>query len=218
MSRSSVAVLTLSLFVILCASLAHANSVELLNFAGLKDGQPVGNFYNGGSGIGDTPNWGITFSSNVVGLLPSTVGGSGGFGADPTASAYLYINNNSLGIMNVAGGFGSGLNFFYASLANETITVWSGANGSGTILATMTLSSSCAGTPSNCIWFDAGMHFAGTAQSVTFSAPGGVQAIGIADITLGQSTTAVPEPSSLYLLATGLLSICVGQLRRFIRT
>ncbi len=215
MVRSVSAALTLSLCILLSASFAHANSVDLLTFAGLKDGQAVGNFYNG-AGVAGTPNYGVTFSSNFIGLRPSTLGGSGALPADPLSTPYIYINSSTLpGIMNVAGGFSSGLNFFYVALSNETITVWSGANGTGTVLASMTLSASCTGSPSNCIWFDTGLSFSGTAQSVTFSGPG--NGIGISAITLGQSTTAVPEPSPIYLLGTGLLCIGTYQLRRFIR-
>jgi PEP-CTERM motif len=214
MARSIGAALTLSLWFLLSASVAHANSVEFLNFTGLKDGQPVGNFYNG-AGVASTPNYGVTFSSNFIGLVPASLGGSGAFAPDPTSSPYIYINNSSLGIMNVAGGFSSGLNFFYASLSNESITIWSGINGTGTALATTTLSASCSGFPSGCIWFNAGLNFSGTAESVTFSGP--ANGIGISDITLGQSTSAVPEPSSIYLLGAGLLGIGASQVRRFMR-
>ena len=215
MVRSVSAALTLSLLLLLSASFAHANSVDLLTFQGLQDGQAVGNFYNG-AGVASTPNYGVTFSSNFIGLRPSTLGGSGALPADPISSPYIYINSSTLpGIMNVASGFTSGLNFFYVALSNETITVWSGANGTGTVLASMTLSASCSGSPSNCIWFDAGLSFSGTAQSVTFSGPG--NGIGVSVITVGQSTTAVPEPSPIYLLGTGLLCIGTYQLRRFIR-
>jgi hypothetical protein len=159
----------------------------------------------------------VTFSSNVIALRPSSLSvGGGGLGPDPNSTPYIYISNSTLpGIMNVAGGFTSGLNFFYASLANETITVWSGTNGTGSILASMSLSGSCSSSPGGCQWFDTGLSFSGTAQSVTFSGP--ANGIGISNITLGQSTTAVPEPSSIYLMGIGLLGIGTFQLRRFIR-
>jgi hypothetical protein len=214
MPRSVSAAVMLSLWFFLSASFAHANSVELLTFIGLQDGQPVGNFYNG-AGLASTPNYGVTFS-NFIGLRPTSRGGSGGLPPDPASTPYIYINSSTLpGIMSVAGGFSGGLNFFYASLSSETITVWSGANGTGTALATMTLSASCSGAPSSCIWFDAGLSFSGTAKSVTFSGPG--NGIGISAITLGQSITALPEPSSIYLLGTGLLGLCTRQVCRFMR-
>jgi hypothetical protein len=208
--------LTLSLLFLPFAS-AHANSVELLNFIGLQSGQPVGTFYDG-NGLPGTPNYGIFFSSNFIGLRPSSSSlGGGGLGPDLTSTPYIYISNSTLpGVMNVENGFTSGLNFFYASLANENVTVWSGINGTGTVLASMTISASCSGSPTGCLWFDTGLHFLGTAESVTFSGPG--NSIGLSNITLGQSITAVPEPSSIYLLGIGLFGICAYQFRRIVRS
>jgi len=219
MARSVSAALTLSLWLLLSAPFAHANSVDLMNFIGLQNGQPVGNFYNG-AGVPSTPNYGVTFSSNFIGLRPSSLGaGAGGLLPDPSSTPYIYINGGTLATMNVAGGFSSGLNFYYQSLAGETVTVWSGTGGSGTILAMRTISASCPSVAS-CpnLWGDVAISFSGAAKSVTFSGPGNLNNIGIADITLGQSITALPEPSSIYLLGTGLLGIVAYQIRRFILT
>jgi len=48
---------------------------------------------------------------------------------------------------------------------------------------------------------------------VTFSGP--ANELGLADITLGSNSTAVPEPSTIYFLATGLTGLSVGSIRRF---
>ncbi|MFZ0759328.1 MAG: hypothetical protein WAM69_05195 [Candidatus Sulfotelmatobacter sp.] len=214
MARYFSAAVVVSLWVLLSAPFAHANSVVLMNFIGLQDGQAVGNFYNGG-GVADTMNYGVTFSSNFVGLRSTSREGAGALPPAPGSTPYIYINSNTMpGVMNVAGGFGSGLNFFYAALSSETITVWSGSNGTGTALATMTVSPSCSLSAGNCTWFDTGLDFSGTAKSVTFSGP--ANGIGLSDITLGQGRTALPEPSSIYLLETGLLGICAYKIRRFI--
>lgn len=210
-------VLTLSLSLLLSASLAYANS-ELLNFNSLQNDQPVGNFYNG-AGPGNTPNYGVTFSSNIFGLRPTSVGGAGNFSPDPTASPAIFINGagpNVTGSMNVANGFSSGINFFYTAAFQETVTVWSGTNGTGTVLATITLSANNAGCvgPAYCNWSNIGVSFTGTGESVTFTGTG--NGIGISDITIGQSTTAVPEPSSIYLLGSGLAGLCSRKIRRCI--
>lgn len=209
----------LLLLVLLSASFASANSVVLLNFNYLQDGQQVGNFYNGGSGNAGVPNFGVTFSSNFYGLLSEFRGGSGAYSPDPTGTPVIFINGTMgttvTGSMNVTSGFSSGINFFYTAAFQETAKIWSGANGTGTLLATITLApndGNCT-TVGYCNWTDVGATFSGTAGSVTFTGP--ANGIGLSDITLGQSTTAVPEPSSIYLLGTGLACFCVLGIRRF---
>jgi hypothetical protein len=223
-SLSSALVLLVLLFVSISA---HANSGELLSFQGIQDMQAVGNFYNG-AGISITPNYGISFSSNFFGLRSVFNGGSGNFSATPVGNPAIFISNGSgpngaivMGTMNVAPGFSNGLNFFYtagfATNQAETITVWSGANGTGTVLATMTLSNnnSACSAPLYCNWSNAGLSFSGTAHSVTFSGP--ANELGLADITVGSSTSAVPEPGTMYLFGSGLLAISLGSVRRYFR-
>jgi hypothetical protein len=94
------------------------------------------------------------------------------------------------------------------------VTVWSGTNGSGTMLATITLSSNAGGScggPSFCTWTSAALPFLGTAKSVVFrgSVP---NQFGVSDITIGSTRSAIPEPSSLLLMGTGLVGL-YGSLR-----
>jgi hypothetical protein len=222
MVRSMLKVAILVTAVIVSAVSAFADSGELLTFQGLNDMQPVGNFYNG-AGLGSTPNYGVTFSSNFFGLTSIQNGGAGNFSATPTTTPAIFINGSTgapaTGVMNVAPGFANGLNFYYTAGftggQTETVTVWSGANGTGTVLATIVLgnnNSSCS-FPAYCTWSVAGASFSGTAHSVTFSGP--ANELGLADITIGSSATAIPEPSSIYLLGSGLMAISVSKLRRF---
>jgi len=225
MTRSISRAAFLSIVLILSAS-AYASSGELLNFSGLGDLQQVGNFYNG-SGLTSTPNFGVTFSSNFYGLLPAPAG-HGNYAKTPTGQPAIFIcgatcgsgaGMMATGTMNVNSGFSSGLNFFYSFLATkpgqtETVTVWSGANGTGTVLATISLSSNaCSGPVFYCTWSTVGLSFSGTAHSVTFTGP--ADQLGLSDITVGSSSTAVPEPSSIDLLGTGLAGISLGSLRRY---
>jgi hypothetical protein len=218
MSRAVSSALAMSLWILLSASFAHANSVDLLTFGGLKNGQEVANFYQS--------KFGITFSSGLIAYFPTNsvnggpVGGQVNYtplqlsGAGPNQDPAVFMTSN-MGSINIASGFKSGLNFFYTSPFQDTVTVWSGANGTGTVLSSIALSGndgSCAGG-SGCNWSNVDITFKGTGGSITFSGPAG---FGISDLTLGQGTTAVPESSSIYLLGTGLFGLCASQLRRFI--
>jgi len=222
MPRRSTIAIAFLLPLLLCASFASANSVDLLNFNYLKNMQQVGNFYNGGSGNPTVPNFGVSFSSNFYGLTSVFQGGSGFFLPDPSQTPVIFIlgptGTAATGTMNVTNGFSSGINFFYTAAFAETMKVWSGANGTGTVLATLNLTANDANclTVTYCNWTDVGIKFSGTAASVTFTGP--ANGLGLADITIGQATTAVPEPSSLYLLSTGLASLCVKGIRRLMRS
>jgi hypothetical protein len=191
------------------SALANSTSPEVLTFIGLQNMQPVGNAYSG-----------VSFSSNIFVLRSVTNGGSGAFAPDPTGTPIIFINgamgSAATGIMNVSAGFSTGIQFFFSTAFKETVTVWSGYNGGGTILATLALSPnnlSCTGFPSYCNWTSASLGFSGTAKSVTFSGP--ANGLGISDITLNSTTSAIPEPSSIYLLATGLGAMSFGGIRRF---
>lgn len=216
-----IAKLFVTLLIALTSSAAFANSVELLNFNYLGDLQQVGNFYNG-SGPADR-NYGITFSSDFFGLRSYANGGSGNFGATPVGTPAVFISSGqtgsaALGVMNVNGGFTTGLNFFYTAAfapgQSEMVTVWSGTNGTGTVLATLMLANnngSCT-APAYCNWSDASMLFSGTAHSVTFSGPS--NEVGFTDITIGSKNTAVPEPSTIYLLGGGIVGVGLRGFRR----
>ena len=66
MSRFASLAMISALLISASSAFAHSNG-ELMTFQGLGDMQAVGNFYNG-SGLPSTPNYGITFSSNFLGL------------------------------------------------------------------------------------------------------------------------------------------------------
>jgi len=202
--------LGLLLMVGISSAVANSNpSAELMNFGGLQNLQPVGTTYSG-----------VSFSSNILVLRAVGRNGSGAFAPDPTQTPIIFINgvtgSSATGIINVAAGFSTGIQFYFTAGFNETVTVWSGYNGTGTILATLALSPNnlpCTGFPSYCNWTSASLGFSGTAKSVTFTGP--ANGLGIADITLNSTTSAIPEPSSIYLLATGLGAMGLHGVRRF---
>ena len=122
--------------------------------------------------------------------------------------------------MDVAAGFDTGFSFYYsAPVYGGSITVYSGLDGTGTILATLDLpltpfagDPSCNGVP-YCPFVKLGVAFDGTAMSVDFG--GTENYIAFDNITLGSVTpgdpngggTGVPEPLTLSLMGAGLAGL-----------
>lgn len=122
--------------------------------------------------------------------------------------------------MNVAAGFTTGFSFNYTAInVGGTVNVWSGLNGTGTLLASLVLpttaSGPCPGYGAGfCPFVPVGVSFAGTAQSIDF---GGVaNQIVFDDVTFGSATPGVPEPGTLAMFGSGVLGLA-GIVRRKFR-
>ncbi|HEU4853510.1 MAG TPA: PEPxxWA-CTERM sorting domain-containing protein [Telluria sp.] len=105
---------------------------------------------------------------------------------------YAYMNGPSASI-NVAGGF-SGFNFGYGTMAPATIQVYSGLNGTGTLLGSTALNG-------NAMEFAfSSVAFAGIGHSVVLSGKSNYAALDDVAFTL----PAIPEPQSWAMLLAGL--------------
>jgi hypothetical protein len=213
MVRRSSNALVLSVLLVCSTSLAYANSGKLLTFQGIKGQQQVGSYD------------GVDFSSNFYGLVSVLNGGGGNFSRTPTGTPAIFMNGPvgaiETGTINVTGGF-TAIQFFYTAAFSETMKIWSGTNGSGTLLATIILSpnNSLCTVTAYCNWSSGGVSLCGgsscsTGGSITIT--GGANGLGLSDITLNSSKTAIPEPCSIYLLGIGLagLGFAAG-VRRFL--
>ena len=217
-----------ALLAALAAAPHAALRAQTLTFEGLADQETVGSFYAGGIGdlgTGPGPNFGVTFTGNAFALVRSNRGGSGNFGGEPSPGTALVFSDppGTAAYMNVAGGFSDAFGLFYSAPAVPgTIRVFSGLNGTGSLLATLLLPvtpfGSVAGCPMNpgasfCPFASAGVAFAGTAHSVDFS--GTLNDVVFDDIALGATASVVPEPATVVLLAGGLLGVAgTGAWRR----
>ena len=77
-----------------------AAAVVVLDFEGIGNGNPVGNFYNGGAGT----NYGVQFSPATLALVDSDAGGSGNFANEPSADTIMFFLDSNNAILDVAAG------------------------------------------------------------------------------------------------------------------
>lgn len=209
---------------VLASAFVSPVAAQSLNFAGLNgDSQEaVLEYYNGGTGsLGSGPgtNYGISFSSNALAcsVQPNGRCNTGGL---PTGGNALFFLSGAAATMNVSGGFTSGFSFFYSAINDPAfVRVFDGLNGTGNLLATLSLattpsqpgSDACAGG-AFCPYVAAGIEFAGTARSVDFG--GAADQVAFAAITINSATPgAVPEPAgwAVMLLGFGAMG---GAMRR----
>jgi hypothetical protein len=186
-------------------------AVVILDFEGVGDQNPVGNFYNGGAGT----NFGIGFSTSTLALIDADSGGSGNFANEPSPNTIMFFLNGSDSILSIAAGFTTGFSFFYSSATAASVSVWDGLNGTGTQIASLSLSAqhtqNCVGDPNGtfCNWTAAGVAFNGTARSINFGGTAG--STGFDDITFGSATAGggqgVPLPGTVALLGLGVIPL-----------
>jgi hypothetical protein len=153
---------------------------------------------------------GVTFT-NVLGVsngdgLGSLSNGdyyAGAPSAQGVAIAQLDGTVNTAAYMNVVAGLTNGLSFFYAGIDTATISAYSGLNGTGTLLGSITLSATGADFTT---WQQAVLNFSGTAQSFDLTGTNGVAAL--------DNIASVPEPSSVALLLVGAGALVAARRRR----
>jgi hypothetical protein len=180
-----------------------ALATETLTFNGLQDQEPIDNYYDGGLGglgSGPGPNYGITFTSDSLAIIANSAGGSGNFENAPSGNTVAFFLTGAGDTMNMASGFNTGFSFYYSSDSvlqsgsPGSVTVWSGLNGTGTLLGTLSLPDTGNNGPAGALyntWDPVGVSFGGTAESAIFS--GAANYIAFDNITLGAS---VPTPPS----------------------
>lgn len=191
------------------ASAMAANPI-VLDFEGIPDLSPVGDFYNGGGGT----NYGVHFSDATLALVDADAGGSGNFANEPSPNTVMFFLDANNAILTFAAGFDTGFSFLYSSSTAATVTVYEGLNGTGNVLGTLSLTAqgfdNCSGDPSGdfCNWTAVGVAFSGTARSIDFG--GTANQTGFDNITFGSDVPVVPgvpEPSTYAMMALGLAGI-----------
>ncbi len=178
--------------------------VTTLDFEGVTGFASIGTTYAAPGGI--------SFGPDAQGLVNDALGPY--FSNAPTPVGVMFVSGITVpdAAMNVAPGFNE-LSFYYSSAdaVTKAVQVWSGGNGTGTLIASYDLlanaAQGCADTP-YCHWDRLGGKLSQTALSVTFGA--GTQAAAFDNISV------VPAPPSVLLagLALAVLAISSSNSRR----
>jgi len=126
--------------VLATGSQAKADEV-VLTFEGLGNQVPIGNFYNGGGG----GSLGITFGADSLAIISRDAGGSGNFSNNPSGDTIAFFLSGPGDVMDVPAGFSTGFSFFYSSSTAGSVSVYSGLDGTGTLLETLNLTGPCHG-------------------------------------------------------------------------
>ena len=223
-----------SLAALVAATAAHASPVIDLTFEGINSTYPntggyafINDFYNGGmSSDGTTgPNFGIVFSPNAQAICLNSTSvtcsntSKGGLGDPNSQEGGLFFLSGSSTFMDIAAGFTTGFSLNYVSVSDSgSVSVFSGLDGTGTLLGTINLSpdagSGCSAySAAFCPFSPVGVNFAGTAKSIEFA--GVANEIVFDDVTFGSSTPGgVPEPSTWAMMMLGLAGIGIVARRR----
>lgn len=144
-----------------------------------------------GEEVADTYE-GVSFT-NVLGLSNDVDFSYFTNAPSPLGVAFVQLDGsvNTAAYMNVAAGVTGGLSFHYAGTEAATINAYSGLNGTGTLLGSITLSA----TGDYSTWKQTVLSFGGSARSFDLTGLNGVAAL--------DNIAAVPEPSSIALLLAG---------------
>ena len=203
------------------AVLGQASPI-FLDFEGIADNISVADFYNGGGGT----NYGVSFSSGVA-QVDSDAGGSGDIANEPSPSTVLlFLDGTQSSFLNYAPGFNTSVSFFYSSVTDTNVKVYTELNGGGSLLGSIALTSQfdlggCNGDPTGtfCNFTLASLSFTGTAKSIDFGDT--LNQVAFDNITLntdalppdnGGGNNKVPEPHTLALM--GLALAGMGAVRR----
>jgi Bacterial Ig-like domain (group 3) len=187
-SKSRIRLIALCL--LLLPALSAAQTTALVSFSGLKNLEFINQFYDGGMGSlgsGPGPNYGLQFTANAQTIISASKGGSGNFIGNPGGYPVMFFQTGTNVTMTATNGVQTALWFYYSALQTGSATVYTGPNGTGTILAHVSLPPNNSGcnTYKLCVWSPVGVPLSTTAGSISFA--GGPDYLAIGTIHLGHA-------------------------------
>lgn len=191
---------------------AHSATVTV-DFEGVSSFASIAEFYNGGTdseGVAG-PSFGVSFGGDALVFQNDELGPY--FSNAPSGNSVMAAVGPDAAF-NFAAGFMSMASFYYSSYADLGVGLYSGLNGSGSLLGSFMLVSNAerACTESAfCNWDLATVSFDGVARSIAFGDTAGFAAFDDVSVSPYQS---VPEPGALALLGLGLAGLGASKLRR----
>lgn len=185
---------------LLSAAPAFSATVTL-DFEGVGSFASINEFYNGGTDSNGTsgPNVGVLFGGDALGLSNDELGPY--YSNAPTPGTIM-APVGADAALNAPVGFAGTASFYYSASEATSVSVFSGLNGTGTLLGTLSLlgnaQSGCSDT-AFCHWDPASLTFAGVAQSIQFGSAANLA--GFDNVTIAP----VPLPAAIWLLGSSLL-------------
>src|SRR4029077_12213827 len=182
----------LALLLLLLPTLSEAQTKGVVNFSGFKNLEFIDRFYNGGKGSlgsGPGPNFGIEFTTNAQTIISASKGGSGNFINNPGGAPVMFFQAGNAVTMTAANGVGIAMWFYYSALQTGSATVYAGPNGTGNILASVTLPPNNSGcnTYKLCVWSPVAVPLNTTAGSISFAGVPDYLAIGPVHLEMGRA-------------------------------
>ncbi len=174
-----------------------------LDFEGASSFGSIDGYYNGGTDQygASGPNLGVSFGLDALALSNDGVSGPGSNGEfysnAPSPGTVMAVAGPSAAL-NVASGFVGEVSFYYSSSAASSVSLFSGLDGTGSLLGTISLDANgCADGSPYCFWKLATLDFSGVAQSIQF---GGASLAAFDNVTVAP----VPLPAAAWLLVSAL--------------
>jgi hypothetical protein len=193
---SSSRIRILALFLLVLPALSAAQTKGIVTFGGLKNLEFINQFYDGGQGSlgsGPGPNFGLQFTANAQAIVSASRGGSGNFINNPGGYPVMFFQTGSTVTITATNGVQNAVLFYYSALQTGSATIYSGPNGTGTILASVTLPTNNSGcnTYKLCVWSAVGIPLSAAAGSISFAGVPDYLAIGAVHLGAALPTSMV---------------------------